>query len=88
MDQPKFCFVCAKPLRMGYPGNDPESGPACLRCPAGHDTIEEHIYPQRRAIFLDYLEVMDDEIKSDPDDDTPQEVSDAVRCLLAHFSDE
>lgn len=30
-----FCPDCGKALRHRYPGNDPENGPAALRCPKG-----------------------------------------------------
>ncbi len=43
MTTPKFCFVCGKALKRGYPGGDPENGPAEMRCPDpdAHPTLEE-----------------------------------------------
>jgi hypothetical protein len=30
--EPKFCYVCGEKLRMRYPGDDPENGPARMAC--------------------------------------------------------
>lgn len=35
-----FCPECGKKLVMRYPGNDPENGPAGLRCPQYHQAAE------------------------------------------------
>jgi hypothetical protein len=45
MDKPpKFCFVCGLPLKVRYPGNDPENGPASPRCPDdSHQTVQERV---------------------------------------------
>jgi hypothetical protein len=48
MKKPKFCFECGGPLRRGYPGGDPENGPARMQCPKGCealvDVIDEAIW--------------------------------------------
>ena len=38
-----FCFVCGSKTRMAYPGNDPENGPATLRCQKDpdHESLDE-----------------------------------------------
>ncbi len=42
MSAQKFCHICGAAFRMRYPGNDPENGPAEMRCPTGlHFTIAE-----------------------------------------------
>lgn len=38
-----FCHVCGGKLRRGYPGNDPENGPARMQCKAGCATLNEEI---------------------------------------------
>lgn len=32
MNEIKFCMFCGKALKMGYPGGDPENGPASMTC--------------------------------------------------------
>ena len=32
------CKSCGHPMKMGYPGNDPENGPARSYCPKGCKT--------------------------------------------------
>lgn len=41
-DGPKVCKYedCGLPMKMRYPGNDPENGPACLQCASNHSLCE------------------------------------------------
>lgn len=47
MLKPKFCVWCGSALRMRYPGNDPEAGPARLACGV-HDQSLEEILGERK----------------------------------------
>ncbi len=40
---PLFCFACGKRLTRGYPGGDPENGPARFQCPDGHPNVLDYV---------------------------------------------
>jgi len=82
----KFCPFCSKPLRLRYPGGDPENGPARMLCPDDHQSIEEIIEEKaRQQAYQEYRNILE-EIQqggTDPYLQPSEVVQQAAELLLA-----